>query len=124
MPIKALEDDRQGWPKPDGSHVVLSKKFAEKHADVRGWMENSKLTDEQYASLMLAVSEAKDPAEGAKKWLETPKTGKPRTNGSSRAPALQTWKHPLPDRQASLGEPPGSGPAARSNPGLTGSESP
>ena len=72
MPIKALKDDSQGWPKPDGSYVVLSKKFAEKHADVRGWMEHSKLTDEQYASLMLAVSEAKDPAEGANKWLETP----------------------------------------------------
>ena len=66
MPIKALEDDRQGWPQPDGSYVVLSKEFAEKHGDIRGWMENSKLTDEQYASLMLAVSEAKDPAEGAK----------------------------------------------------------
>lgn len=71
MPIKALVDDRQGWPKADGSHVVLSKEFAEKHADVRGWMEKSKLTDEQYASLMLDVSEAKDPADGAKKWLET-----------------------------------------------------
>jgi glycine betaine/proline transport system substrate-binding protein len=70
MPIKALEDDTQGWPKPDGSYVVLSKKFAEKHADVRGWMSNSKLTEEQYAALMLAVSEAKDPAEGAHKWLE------------------------------------------------------
>lgn len=76
LPIKALEDDRQGWPKPDGSYVVLSKEFAEKHADVRGWMESSKLTDEQYASLMLAVSEAKDPAEGASKWLETPENRK------------------------------------------------
>ena len=72
MPIKALKDDAQGWPKPDGSYVVLSKKFAESHADVRGWMSNSKLTDEQYASLMLAVSDAKDPIKGASKWLETP----------------------------------------------------
>jgi glycine betaine/proline transport system substrate-binding protein len=72
MKVKALEDDRQGWPAADGSHVVLSKEFAEKHGEVRGWMENSKLTDEQYASLMLAVSEAKEPAEGARKWLETP----------------------------------------------------
>ena len=71
MHVKALEDDAQGWPKPDGSHIVLSKKFAESHADVRGWMSNSKLTDEQYASLMLAVSEAKDPVKGASKWLET-----------------------------------------------------
>lgn len=72
MPVKVLEDDRQGWPAADGSHVVLSKEFAEKHTDIKGWMEKSKLTDDQYASLMLAVSEAKDPAEGAKKWLETP----------------------------------------------------
>jgi glycine betaine/proline transport system substrate-binding protein len=72
MPIKALEDDRKGWPAADASHIVLSKEFAEKHGDIRGWMEKSKITDEQYASLMLAVSEATDPAEGAKKWLETP----------------------------------------------------
>jgi glycine betaine/proline transport system substrate-binding protein len=72
MPIKTLKDDSQGWPKPDGSYVVLSKKFAEKHSDVKGWMSKSKLTEEQYASLMLAVSEVKDPAEGARKWLETP----------------------------------------------------
>lgn len=70
MPIKALEDDSAGWPKPDGSYVVLSKKFAEGHPDVSGWMENSKLTEEQYASLMLAVSEADDPADGARTWLE------------------------------------------------------
>ncbi|WP_461186671.1 glycine betaine ABC transporter substrate-binding protein [Arthrobacter sp. Z4-13] len=72
MKIKALEDDRQGWPAEDGSHVVLSKEFAEKHGEIRGWMEKSSLTEDQYASLMLAVSEAKDPTEGAKKWLETP----------------------------------------------------
>jgi glycine betaine/proline transport system substrate-binding protein len=72
MPVKALKDDSQGWPAADGSHVVLSKNFSEKHADIKGWMEKSKLTDDQYASLMLAVSEAKDPAQGAKKWLETP----------------------------------------------------
>ena len=73
MPIKVLEDDLQGWPKPDSSHPVLSKKFAEKHPDVRSWMENSKLTEDQFASLMLLVSEAKgDPISGARKWLETP----------------------------------------------------
>lgn len=76
MPIKALKDDSQGWPKADGSYVVLSKEMAEKHPDVGGWMEKSKLTDDQYASLMLDVSEAKDPAEGARKWLETPENRK------------------------------------------------
>ncbi|WP_077489367.1 glycine betaine ABC transporter substrate-binding protein [Sinomonas mesophila] len=76
MPIKALEDDLGGWPKPDGSYPVLSKKFAEKAPEVVTWMSNSKLSEEQFASLMLAVSEAKDPVEGAKKWLETPENRK------------------------------------------------
>ena len=58
MPIKVLEDDKGG-----------SKKFAESEPDVKKWMSNSRLTEEQFASLMLAVSEAKDPVEGAKKWL-------------------------------------------------------
>lgn len=76
MPIKALKDDAQGWPKPDGSYVVLNKKFAEDHADVQGWMSNFKLTEEQYASLMLTVKEATNPAEGSRKWLETPENRK------------------------------------------------
>ena len=71
MPIKALKDDAQGWPKPDGSYVVLNKKFAADHADVQGWMSNFKLTEEQYASLMLTVKEAANPSEGSRKWLET-----------------------------------------------------
>ncbi|MDF2051652.1 glycine betaine ABC transporter substrate-binding protein [Arthrobacter sp. Cr_A7] len=72
MPIKSLEDDLQGWPKPDSSYPVLSKEFAEKHADVVGWLSKSQLTEEQFASLMLSISEAKDPTEGVQKWLETP----------------------------------------------------
>ena len=76
MPIKALEDDLGGWPGPDGSYVVLSKKLAEKAPEVVKWMSNSKLSEEQFASLMLAASEAKDPVEGAKKWLETPENRK------------------------------------------------
>ena len=72
MPVKALEDDMGGWPKPDGSYIVLSEKFAEKAPEVVTWMSNSKITEEQYASLMLAASEAKDPAEGARKWLQDP----------------------------------------------------
>lgn len=72
MPIKILEDNREGWPKPDGSYVVLSKEFAEKEPDVVKWMSNFKITEEQFANLMLNVSEASSPTEGAKKWLENP----------------------------------------------------
>lgn len=71
MPIKVLQDDLGGWPKPDGSYVVLSKQFASKNPDVAKWMGNFKITDDQFSSLMLDVSQAKDPVEGAKKWLET-----------------------------------------------------
>jgi glycine betaine/proline transport system substrate-binding protein len=72
MPIKILEDNLQGWPKPDGSYVVLSKKFAEKEPDVVKWMSKFKITEDQFSSLMLDVSEASSPTEGAKKWLENP----------------------------------------------------
>jgi glycine betaine/proline transport system substrate-binding protein len=70
MPIKVLEDNLEGWPKPDGSYVVLSKDFAAKETEVVKWMSNFKITEEQYSSLMLAVSEASSPEEGARKWLE------------------------------------------------------
>ena len=76
MPIKVLEDNLEGWPKPDGSYVVLSKKFAEKEADVVKWMSNFKITEDQFSSLMLNVSEASSPTEGAKKWLENPENKK------------------------------------------------
>ena len=76
MPIKVLEDNLEGWPKPDGSYVVLSKKFAEKEADVVKWMSNFKITEDQFSSLMLNVSEASSPTEGAKKWLESPENKK------------------------------------------------
>ncbi|MGO4584615.1 glycine betaine ABC transporter substrate-binding protein [Arthrobacter sp. 2RAF6] len=72
LPIKVLTDDLGAWPKPDGSYMVLSKKFAAKDPEVVKWMSNMKITDDQFASLMLASSEAKDPVAGAKKWLETP----------------------------------------------------
>lgn len=73
LPIKALEDDLQAWPAPDGSHPVVSKQFSEKHPEIREWLANSKLTGEQFTELILAVNEAKDnPNDGAKKWLETP----------------------------------------------------
>ncbi|MET3934481.1 glycine betaine ABC transporter substrate-binding protein [Arthrobacter sp. OAP107] len=72
MPIKALDDNLQGWPKPDGSYIVLSKEFAAKDTEVVKWMSNFKLTDEQYASLMLDVSQASSATDGAKKWLENP----------------------------------------------------
>lgn len=76
MPIKVLEDNLEGWPKPDGSYVVFSKKFAEKEADVVKWMSNFKITEDQFSSLMLDVSEASSPTEGAKKWLENPENKK------------------------------------------------
>lgn len=72
MDIKVLEDNLEGWPKPDGSHVVLAKDFTAEHPDVAKWLSNFKLTEQQFSDLMLAVSEASSPTEGAKKWLENP----------------------------------------------------
>jgi glycine betaine/proline transport system substrate-binding protein len=71
--VKALKDPKQGWPKPDGSYVALSKKFAAAQPEIVEWMSNSKLTTDQYSSLMMAVSEAgSDPVKGARQWMETP----------------------------------------------------
>ncbi|GAA3679800.1 glycine betaine ABC transporter substrate-binding protein [Arthrobacter ginkgonis] len=72
MPVKALEDPKGGWPAPDGSYVGLSKKFAEAQPDIVKWMGNSKLTADQYASLMAAVNDADDQVKGARTWLEIP----------------------------------------------------
>ena len=72
LPVKALEDPAGGWPEPDGSYIGLSQEFAEEQPEIVEWMSNSKLTAEQYSTLMLAVSEADDNVEGARQWLENP----------------------------------------------------
>lgn len=72
LPVKALEDPAQGWPAPDGSYVVLAEEFAEEHEEVVEWLSEFELTEEQYATLMLAVSDAEDPVDGARQWLEDP----------------------------------------------------
>ncbi|HKU12112.1 MAG TPA: glycine betaine ABC transporter substrate-binding protein [Sinomonas sp.] len=72
MPIKVLDDNLGAWPKPDGSYIVLSKQFSSKNPDVVKWMSNFKITEDQFASLMLDVSQASSPVDGAKKWLEDP----------------------------------------------------
>lgn len=72
MPIKALDDDLNAFPKPDSSHIVLSKKFGQKHPEIRKWMSQSALTEDQLASLMLEVTKTTDPVEAARKWLDVP----------------------------------------------------
>lgn len=73
MPVKALEDPAGGWPAPDGTYIVLSKKFAAEQPEIAEWMSHGKLSTEQYSSLLATVSDAgSDPVVGARKWLETP----------------------------------------------------
>lgn len=69
MDIKALDDPKEGWPAPDGSYVVVSEDFAEKRPEVTEWLSRIKFTAQQYAELMLAVSEGDSPKEGAQQWL-------------------------------------------------------
>ncbi|MGO1544076.1 MAG: glycine betaine ABC transporter substrate-binding protein [Gulosibacter sp.] len=70
MPIKALEDTEDGWVEADGSYFVVSEEFDAEHPEIVEWFANSKLTQEEYASLMYDVSQAEEPAEGAEVWLE------------------------------------------------------
>jgi len=79
--VKVLEDTENGWSAPDSSHIVLSKEFSKKHPDIQGWMNQSKLNDEQYSSLMNDVSNADDSESGARKWLED----------SANNAAVQAW---------------------------------
>lgn len=72
MPIKVLEDTEQAWPEPDGSYLVTSTQFAEEHPEIAEWISGSRLDDDQYAALMLEVSKADSPEEGAQNWLNDP----------------------------------------------------
>lgn len=69
LPIRPLEDDKGAWPKPDGSHVVVSKQFTSEHAQVAEWFSNTRFTDDQLTSLMAAVHSAENPDAGVEKWL-------------------------------------------------------
>ncbi|SJM62536.1 glycine betaine ABC transporter substrate-binding protein [Gulosibacter sp. 10] len=70
MDLKVLEDNKDGWPEPDGSYFVVSKEFDESHPEIVEWFANSQVTQEEYSTLMHAVSQAETPVDGARTWLE------------------------------------------------------
>lgn len=72
MPIKALEDPKGAYGKPDSSIVVVNKAFKKNHAKIAEWMTNMELSDEQYASLMWEVNNGDTPQKGAQNWLKDP----------------------------------------------------
>lgn len=72
MPIKVLEDTKEAWGAADGSYLVASKDFAEDNEEVTTWIKDSRINDEQFSSLMLEVSKASTPKEGAQNWLADP----------------------------------------------------
>lgn len=70
-PIKALQDPKGAFGKPDAATVVASKDFAKAQPDVAGWLGKFKLNDEQLGSLELLIREKGDGNEqtAAAEWI-------------------------------------------------------
>jgi glycine betaine/proline transport system substrate-binding protein len=71
FPIKALQDPKGAFGKPDAASVVASKDFAKAHPEVAGWLGKFKLNDEQLGSLELLIREKGDGNEqkAAAEWI-------------------------------------------------------
>lgn len=70
-PIKALQDPKGAFGKPDTAIAVASKGFAAAHPDVAGWLGKFKLNDEQLGSLELLIRQKGDGNEqtAAAEWI-------------------------------------------------------
>ena len=70
-PIKALQDPKGAFGKPDTAMAVASKGFAKAHPDMAGWLGKFKLNDEQLGSLELLIRQKGDGNEqtAAAEWI-------------------------------------------------------
>ncbi len=71
FPIRPLEDPKGAFGKPDELQVIATKGFGEKNPELAGWMKKFKLTQDQLASLTLALHNAGKgkEQETAKQWM-------------------------------------------------------
>lgn len=69
--LKYLEDPKNVFGDDEKIYVMARKGFDEKYPDVTRWLNQWKMDDQSLGNLMATINDAKNPAEGAKAWLET-----------------------------------------------------
>lgn len=71
FPIRALEDPKGAFGKPDDIQVIATKGFSAEQPELAGWMTKFRLSQDQLASLTLALHNAGKGNEqaAAKEWL-------------------------------------------------------
>lgn len=70
--IRELSDTKGAFGKPDLIQVIATKGYSETNPELAGWMKNFKLSQDELASLTLALHDAGKGKEqaAAKKWME------------------------------------------------------
>jgi len=69
--LKFLEDPKKVYGESESIHTIARKDIAEDMPEVKTFLENFKLNDEELGGLMGAISDSdKDPLEVAKEWMK------------------------------------------------------
>ncbi len=68
--LKFLEDPKNVYGQTEKIYHATRQNFADDFPKVSKWMKNWKLNDQQIGELMTYVSDAEEPIDGARKWVE------------------------------------------------------
>ncbi|MFI6349404.1 ABC transporter permease/substrate binding protein [Streptomyces sp. NPDC050560] len=71
--LKKLKDPKSAWGPGERIHVVAHKGFSKEFPEFSGWMKNFKLSEDQLASLEVAVQDGGEGKEkqSVRKWLDS-----------------------------------------------------
>ena len=70
LDLKYLDDPKEVYGGVEKIHHATRLDFADDHPELATWFDNWNMDDDQIGSLMVEVSEAEDPLDGARKWVE------------------------------------------------------
>ncbi|WP_425388077.1 glycine betaine ABC transporter substrate-binding protein [Ectobacillus panaciterrae] len=67
--LKYLKDPKKVYGDKDDIMYITRKGFTKDHPELKKWLDNWDMTDEQLGTLMSEINKTKDPENGAKKWI-------------------------------------------------------
>lgn len=68
--LKFLEDPKKVYGGIEKIHHATRQGFADDHPQVKEWLKNWKMNDQQIGELINAVENSEEPIDGARKWVE------------------------------------------------------
>lgn len=68
--LKFLDDPKEVYGGVEKIHHATRQGFADDHPEVKEWLKNWKMNDQQIGELINSVENSEEPIDGARKWVE------------------------------------------------------